>query len=287
MLTSDEIRMGDVVRLRNGETVEVDSIATMIHDRDGEHEGPFVIAKGQLRDRYLLADVLEIAERNERLCAICGGGVTSPEPEVDYCRMCYYSGAAEERVRAAQIDRFREIPEATFVGIEHTGGGCFWFSVRFGEGEDYYVLTDGEASLPARRVEVENGETTWESIPDGGWRYLGLHSDDEDSPHFEGTPLREDSDEAPGFSDADAIRDIGRHRRGQRPFPQRGTCRINANTRGDRDYAGATSYKLTVPAALAREIGPDALFGVEVTEDGLLYRFIQGETGVPRPGWLR
>jgi hypothetical protein len=45
------------------------------------------------------------------------------------------------------------------------------------------------------------------------------------------------------------------------------------------------SYRLLVPAALARQIGPDREFVLEVTEDGLLYRPVGGESP-SRPGWL-
>lgn len=48
-------------------------------------------------------------------------------------------------------------------------------------------------------------------------------------------------------------------------------------------------HRLPLPSALARLIGPDAEFSVEVT-DGILYRKIGGETNAsksPLPEWLR
>lgn len=52
------------------------------------------------------------------------------------------------------------------------------------------------------------------------------------------------------------------------------------------DFGG--NYTLTVPASVARLIGPDAEFALEVTDDGLLYRKVSGDTRVSElPAWLR
>ena len=277
-LTADDLRMGDFVRLNSGDVIEVDSIAAKIYDAEGEHVGPFVTAKGRYGDRIRVSDVAEIVERNERVCSICETeGVTSTNPDVDFCRNCHYTGAAEERRRGEQLFRFRlAFPDAD-VGIEHTGGGCFWLSIRFGDSHDYYVLTDGEASLP----DVDPAEG-------GGWRYVGLHNDDEGSPHYNGTPLRfiEDEDPDVALSDAEAIRDVRRDLKGHRPFPGRGTTRLTPNT---KPFDQAASYRFHIPKDLARRIGPDVLFRIEVTDDGILFRPIEGEAaGRPdEPGWLR
>lgn len=45
--------------------------------------------------------------------------------------------------------------------------------------------------------------------------------------------------------------------------------------------------KLTVPAGLARVVGPDRLFHVELTEEGILYRYVEGGEPVELPAWLR
>lgn len=48
------------------------------------------------------------------------------------------------------------------------------------------------------------------------------------------------------------------------------------------------SYHLVVPAAIARLIGPDAEFTIELTDDGILYRKVSGETRASTlPEWLR
>lgn len=55
----------------------------------------------------------------------------------------------------------------------------------------------------------------------------------------------------------------------------------NQNTRG------AT---ITVPIKMARVIPEDAVFDVELTEEGVLYRFREradAEPTEPLPGWLR
>lgn len=271
------VGQGDTVRLRDGTEIVVRHTYDSYTDVSGEHEGPFV-AGADYRERHLLADVAEVVACNAHRCEICGGGVTSANPEeYPYCESCHYTGAVAERQREEQLYRFRAaFPDGT-ADVEHTGGGCFWLAVRFGEG-DYYVLTDGEASLPEQA--------------NGGWRYLGLHSDDEKSPHYEGTEIRylaEGSDDA--LSDEAAIRDIRRHRKGQRPFPRRGESRISGHAAAGVPFEQATAYRLTVPAALARRIGPDVLFRVEATEEGLLYRIVEGApppaAAGPPPSWLR
>lgn len=51
---------------------------------------------------------------------------------------------------------------------------------------------------------------------------------------------------------------------------------------------GSGNARITVPANLARMIGPDTIFRVELTEEGLLYRFVEGGQPVRDvlPNWL-
>lgn len=52
-------------------------------------------------------------------------------------------------------------------------------------------------------------------------------------------------------------------------------------------FAGP-SFALLVPAPLARLIGPDVEFTLELTDEGLLYRKVGGETRSKQlPEWLR
>jgi len=65
-------------------------------------------------------------------------------------------------------------------------------------------------------------------------------------------------------------------------MPERGHTRVQwtkGNQRG--------SAKLTVPASIARQISPEALFMVELTDEGILYRYVDGQTPrPPLPRWL-
>lgn len=189
MLDPSDIRMGDTVRLRNGETVVSDGIITEVHDADGTHVGPFVSTKSW--DRYLVTDVVEIVERNPRSCVYCSNGVTSSNPDCDYCRHCHYSGRHLDEVNAESVDAFRvAFPEAHWTGVEHTGGGCFWLAVRMTDGDGpYYAVTDGQAGIPA----LAEGE---------GWFYVCRYADDEDC---EGEIILDCADDDPGFKTAEVI----------------------------------------------------------------------------------
>ena len=135
-------------------------------------------------------------------CKTCGRVVSSGDPErYPYCRGCHYVGNASEDVRADQLLTFRRaFPDAT-VGIDHTGGGCFWLAIRWDGSDTYYALTDGEASLP----------TDGEGNPvRGGWGYVGRHWDTEDDwssddvaeLHYSADAM---DDPSQGLTDADAV----------------------------------------------------------------------------------
>ncbi len=274
MTTIIQARMGDVVQLRDDRVVVVESNVTSYHDADGDHEGPFIrTSEGEF---VLAGDVAFVVNPNPRICTICGDGVTASNEETDFCRNCYYSGAATERDRAEQLAAISTALDGPTVAVEHTGGGCFWVAVRFDtqdEGGEFYVLTDGDASLPEQA--------------EGGWRYIGLHSDDEDSPHYEGTALH--YLDGAGLTDEQAVRAILRHRRGHRPYPSRGQTRIQAQRSKGASFENSSNFRLTIPAALARAVGPDALFEVETTAEGILFRWVGGKV-VGRPNeaeWLR
>lgn len=216
------------------------------------------------------------ATETERTCRFCGNEVTSTNPEVDFCENCWRTGRSQEELRAEQIATFLKLTGADTVEVQNTGGNCFWLTVRFADEEDFYVLTDGEASLPDQ--------------PHGGWRYVGLHNESEASPHYEGTQVRfldQDIAADEGLSDGEAALVITRHRQGKRPYPRRGETRVQAS---NGSWEEATVFRFGVPTALAKEIGPDAMFRVEVTPEGVLYRWIEGKAvGRPadsRPDWL-
>lgn len=97
-------------------------------------------------------------------------------------------------MRKDQIAKFKGAFPGAEVGIDHTGGGCFWLSIRWDNDPVFYVLTDGEASLPS--------DDEGFPIADG-WGYVGRHADDEepaeDAPQeewdlFYGIPLYYDEE---------------------------------------------------------------------------------------------
>lgn len=63
-------------------------------------------------------------------------------------------------------------------------------------------------------------------------------------------------------------------------MPPRGHVRIRANVKG-------TGYFVTVPAPIGRLVGTERLFRVEVVDEGLLFRYVEGgEPLPPLPAWL-
>lgn len=67
-----------------------------------------------------------------RRCAICTGPVESPDPTVDYCRSCWYSGAELQRRRPflrRLVESFGCERANLRAEIYHSGGGCFGLRV--------------------------------------------------------------------------------------------------------------------------------------------------------------
>jgi hypothetical protein len=163
-MLKDEIRNGDVVRLRNGESITVDSVIESYSDRNGTHPGPFVVTAGR-HDYYLVTDVAEIAVRNERTCVFCGNGVTSENPEVGFCRSCFYSGRWAEEERKHLLGKLAALDNVSTASIWHTGGGCFCLAVTLTDGR-LVTVTEGEAALPEpgepwRLAVVSESEEAW------------------------------------------------------------------------------------------------------------------------------
>lgn len=75
----------------------------------------------------------------------------------------------------------------------------------------------------------------------------------------------------------------GSHRQGttMRTLLPRGLARLQWS---NRDQTGTAH--LNVPAKLARLVGPNRIFRVELTEEGILYRYVEGGEPVDLPGWL-
>jgi hypothetical protein len=135
-------------------------------------------------------------------CKLCSAVVTSGDPQrYPYCRTCHYVGSATEDVRSGSLAYFRRLFPDAVVGVDHTGGGCFWMSVRWKDSPTYYALTDGEASLPTD----EDGNPVR-----GRWGYVGRYCDDEDSDDYEGCTIGErqtdySDDPTGGLSDPEVV----------------------------------------------------------------------------------
>jgi len=142
-------------------------------DADGDHPG-----------REWLK--IHVIERDSQPCKSCGGE-SQNEPQsyanYPYCRGCHYTGSAADDEHMNDLYAFRvAFPDAEYVGVEHTGGNCFWLCFRWADDPFYYVATDGEASLP------DDEDGGWAA----GWGYVGRHFYDEtvtDHPDEYGTEL--------------------------------------------------------------------------------------------------
>lgn len=126
-----------------------------------------------------------------RPCTICHTNpVTATAPDVDYCRSCFYTGRAHERANAAQVEPFRKAFPDAHVGVEHTGGGCFWLAVRWTDEPYYYALTDGEAGMPSAPI---GADPELDTHPvNNGWGYVGRHTDAdglEDTEEYNGVQI--------------------------------------------------------------------------------------------------
>ena len=79
-----------------------------------------------------------------------------------------------------------------------------------------------------------------------------------------------------------------RHRGPHRPHTSEEGEKVWRVASARPDFVGP-SYRLGVPAKLARMIGPDRTFAIEVTDEGILYRYVDGDGPPPPevPAWLR
>jgi hypothetical protein len=92
-------------------------------------------------------DYLEIieVERESRPCRYCGGEVQSSNPDCDFCRGCFYTGASQEDACEPALAMLRTIPGAKDASVWHTGGGCFALGVTFQDGS--YIMASEEATV--------------------------------------------------------------------------------------------------------------------------------------------
>jgi len=154
---------------------------------------------------------IQIVERDSQPCKVCGGEATNkPEQyaEYPYCRNCYHTGSAADDQHLNDLAYFRNAFPDAEVGIEHTGGGCFWLAFRWEDDPNYYAATAGDACVP------EAGK--W---ADGWGAVFGYH-EDEEHPDYEGRMLlyRElwtegDDPEIPGFTKRQVVAAITKDRK--------------------------------------------------------------------------
>ncbi len=63
-----------------------------------------------------------------------------------------------------------------------------------------------------------------------------------------------------------------------RRIPPRGHVRVRPN--------GGQGYEVTIPVAVAKLVGADRLFRVELVDEGILLRYVEGGEPVSLPDWL-
>lgn len=124
-------------------------------------------------EEYL--DIVEV-ERESRPCVFCDAEVESENPEVDFCRMCFYVGRMhEERTCAYVLEGIRSIEGVEDASVWHTGGGCFLLGIKLTDGR---LLTPSIGYMEDGRVWVDAG------LPeDEGERWGLVVSETEDAFH--------------------------------------------------------------------------------------------------------
>jgi hypothetical protein len=90
-----------------------------------------------------------------RQCVYCDDEVTSPNPDCDFCRSCYYAGRPLQTNMASVIDVL-EIATGTEWFAQHTGGGCFWLTTTITD-----IPAPGPEGLPLTRILVV---TEWPDV---------------------------------------------------------------------------------------------------------------------------
>jgi ribosomal protein S27AE len=174
-----DFRLGDTLRLRNGETFVAIGKVASYSDRNGTYEGPFVRVKGSF-DFLSLSDVVDVVERNERLCRFCGEGVTATDADTDYCSNCFYTGRPLDELHSRMFETLRTHRKVKSAEVWHTGGGCFTLAVRLHDGR-LLSLTDGDAGIPElgepwQSLAIADDEEAWDEweeekieVRDGKW----------------------------------------------------------------------------------------------------------------------
>ena len=116
--------------------------------RTRHHKGGLVLTG----EEYL--DIVEV-ERESRPCVFCGSQVEAENPEVDFCRMCFYVGRMhEERTCKEVLDAIRTLAGVEDASVWHTGGGCFLLGIKLMDGR---LLTPSIGYMEDGRVSPDAG----------------------------------------------------------------------------------------------------------------------------------
>lgn len=174
------------------EVGRVTARVSSVHRAGGEvDEGPFleVLPNGSA-SRIRVERIAAIVEENTRLCRFCGDGVTSTNPAVDFCTICFYTGRAfSEKMEPAVVfirEQLAELVDPESVGVWHTGGGCFCVGASLVNGGEL-LLSDAESGLP---MEADSPlmDAVW-----AGWLCRNAQETDEQG----GVLIPDDGDAAP------------------------------------------------------------------------------------------
>lgn len=105
-----------------------------------------------------------------RICAICGTvPVGSSNPETDFCRMCWATGASEERDLDAggrgTLTRLRALDGVKTAHVWQTGGGCMVLAVTLVDERLVTASYPDDAGIPPAEgpwgVIVSETEEAW------------------------------------------------------------------------------------------------------------------------------
>lgn len=130
-------------------------------------------------------------ERDSRPCRFCGGEVQAnaeKHPEVDYCRMCFYSGKVFEEGTQGIIDALIAHPRTVddTVGVWHTGGGCFAVGAELDNGLEMLTCREACVEDPPSVEEPWGMGLTYHGDENGnGYGYLDSSLANESDEYYE------------------------------------------------------------------------------------------------------
>lgn len=91
----------------------------------------------------------EIAAHRLRICTICKtNAIDSLDPRCDFCRICWATGASEERSleQRGLLTTLRELDGVERVSVWQTGGGCMMLAIMLDDGR--FIGTSNDNAIP-------------------------------------------------------------------------------------------------------------------------------------------